>query len=29
MLDAKGPEAVKEFLDSVQDDGNNKSTEGE
>ena len=29
MLDAKGPEAVKEFLDSVQDDGNNESTEGE
>ena len=29
MLDAKGPEAVKEFLDSIQDDGNNESTEGE
>ena len=29
MLDAKGPEAVKEFLDSVQDNGNNESTEGE
>lgn len=29
MLDAKGPEAVKEFLDSVQDDGNNELTEGE
>ena len=29
MLNAKGPEAVKEFLDSVQDDGNNESTEGE
>ena len=29
MLDEKGPDAVQEFLDSVKDDGNNESTEGE
>ena len=29
MLDEKGPDAVQEFLNSVKDDGNNESTEGE